>query len=1184
MDQRVQCPVCTLYLHNGMSLESHLDTHPKDQVIKALCSLSAKKSNDSTVTLTPSSSEGSYRSRTPLTDDSVRWSTSRRSTDSGYWPRTPSRNKSASSNVSSNCNPELQSGASHFENNLINNSAEFSDCEVKSVKSSNAFTPNVHLTTDYNQQYPFYSETPDESEVKYSRSTDYNVTDNGNQIFTYNVPIVGNMKLPPRIVPANATRGNNNFIKFIPKSNNMMVKNIGGVRYMAPSVKPYSMMFSGNSMGSDILSPKNLSQPIDGQFNQMAHEGIAPNATSVTQNSQIIYREMVHSVDGKPYISNVPQMLNGNDNAAQNSSMYQNMMVIDQFGNTSCMYNTPPSNSMTKAEPVSNESNKTLIIEVSPMSATDEKYIKPEILNNPTTTVSDKLHTSLPSSCKGLKILSNIKVEVPVKHHKYMVNTVMDLTESDELSYVQRTPSPENSLLDLEEKKEIPKLTDDCAQPCTSSNDSLITNSLSVIKNVGKLHPEDVSIKEDKMEDEFSDSCPVPDLICNEKPSISPCSELLENSENSMDQITSTKPDPSIKIDSKDELTSSLEIKIDSKDELTSSLEIKIDSKDELTSSLELLAGNNKLDHYSPDTSSDFKTKSEIYESGLDAEDLTSGSSSRLSVSPSPDPSIPESSRQNSTLKSESPRSSINLNLQEERKVRNPPKPRNIPLSLNNIFVKKHKKILKIKNKKFASKVVQPKQEPQPSSSNTVPVEIFFDSSVVKKSEDTEDIKEDINKTEDICNKNEVDADTEEQSMDIEPVAPSTISHDDKSNKMDILHIKEEVNTSYEFSCEVDRCNNDDAPFDTIRPINVITYGNIPADKFDDHSDHEELLDSETTKRNKQFVNMMSENYFGDNIYADYFTPDHVEAFDADKESNDSERPDDVWGEPSQKRNEFVLPNLIDNSYKIPYSTKVHYDGNESERKIECSEEPDNKDDILSESRSEGEPPLNICADEHMPPRGELSGQESNGDMESPWSRMYSEVTPTEPYDLIARESWVSDGSDVDVTEKKDNLDDDVQYKCRLHTCTQCGLKFASLKELRAHRTNEHVTATCSAYKTYSRMITARSIKKEEKINDNILAGKHLFDTDVTDPKAALQEYDILRDCKPEIKSLIKQEKKRKRNFICEICKIDQGNDVAFNEHLKLHPLECQTCGKRFYRRANLSLHMKTHLGIKNYK
>lgn len=32
----VACPVCTLYLREGISLQKHLDTHPKEQVIEAL--------------------------------------------------------------------------------------------------------------------------------------------------------------------------------------------------------------------------------------------------------------------------------------------------------------------------------------------------------------------------------------------------------------------------------------------------------------------------------------------------------------------------------------------------------------------------------------------------------------------------------------------------------------------------------------------------------------------------------------------------------------------------------------------------------------------------------------------------------------------------------------------------------------------------------------------------------------------------------------------------------------------------------------------------------------------------------------------------------------------------------------------------------------------------------------------
>lgn len=39
MESQIQCPVCTLYLHVGMNLQDHLDTHPKEKVISALVNL-----------------------------------------------------------------------------------------------------------------------------------------------------------------------------------------------------------------------------------------------------------------------------------------------------------------------------------------------------------------------------------------------------------------------------------------------------------------------------------------------------------------------------------------------------------------------------------------------------------------------------------------------------------------------------------------------------------------------------------------------------------------------------------------------------------------------------------------------------------------------------------------------------------------------------------------------------------------------------------------------------------------------------------------------------------------------------------------------------------------------------------------------------------------------------------------
>lgn len=48
MDSQIQCPVCTLYLHVGMNLQDHLNTHPKDQVISALVNMTLlqQRAND----------------------------------------------------------------------------------------------------------------------------------------------------------------------------------------------------------------------------------------------------------------------------------------------------------------------------------------------------------------------------------------------------------------------------------------------------------------------------------------------------------------------------------------------------------------------------------------------------------------------------------------------------------------------------------------------------------------------------------------------------------------------------------------------------------------------------------------------------------------------------------------------------------------------------------------------------------------------------------------------------------------------------------------------------------------------------------------------------------------------------------------------------------------------------------
>lgn len=56
MDSQLQCPVCTLFLHAGINLQDHLETHPKDKVISALVSLTLNKDQDTS----PNANENYY--------------------------------------------------------------------------------------------------------------------------------------------------------------------------------------------------------------------------------------------------------------------------------------------------------------------------------------------------------------------------------------------------------------------------------------------------------------------------------------------------------------------------------------------------------------------------------------------------------------------------------------------------------------------------------------------------------------------------------------------------------------------------------------------------------------------------------------------------------------------------------------------------------------------------------------------------------------------------------------------------------------------------------------------------------------------------------------------------------------------------------------------------------------------
>lgn len=285
----------------------------------------------------------------------------------------------------------------------------------------------------------------------------------------------------------------------------------------------------------------------------------------------------------------------------------------------------------------------------------------------------------------------------------------------------------------------------------------------------------------------------------------------------------------------------------------------------------------------------------------------------------------------------------------------------------------------------------------------------------------------------------------------------------------------------------------------------------------------------------------------------------------------------------------------------------------------------DEEDHMQEESVSRESTNISIRADEPMPPRGELSGQESNGGASDiAWSRMHYEGNSTS-YDLLARETWEgSDSSDAEVPPLQSRAPPHVLYKGETDDtptivsitdpplnfkCPVCGLGFKCPKERRIHQTEVHSKKADESKTTNS----AIGLKPKKPVKKLIIKPKRTteikrennFDNVFTsllsaEPLSAENseqveaekspEYDV--DDKKDVKLSAlgiemglgePRQKKTKTSFRCDTCGEVAKNEASYNEHLRIHPLECNLCGKYFYRRPNLQLHVKRHLGIKPY-
>nr|CAD7262298.1 unnamed protein product [Timema shepardi]CAD7572521.1 unnamed protein product [Timema californicum] len=329
---------------------------------------------------------------------------------------------------------------------------------------------------------------------------------------------------------------------------------------------------------------------------------------------------------------------------------------------------------------------------------------------------------------------------------------------------------------------------------------------------------------------------------------------------------------------------------------------------------------------------------------------------------------------------------------------------------------------------------------------------------------------------------------------------------------------------------------------------------------------------------------------------------------------------------------------------------------------------------------------LDIQADETMPPKGELSEQESVGGNDSSlWVQAVrnEDEDVSASYDLLARESWeASDGSDGEgnmdiistvntVTQQTGNINENIKEGGKPHKnkstlskqqtqrkskvlrsymCWTCGNSFNCPKERRVHQAACHPGEGASGHsralpkKPSAGKRKTRSSKVKEETNEErklcIEADHTNFEQVVVktdnDPGMLKEDVNISQEVQMcvvdeggaefpveiELESIEEQNKieseliesqdgkrlcnkchqvlpsdKALKNHIasahirrsnskytCMTCKEDLGSESQLTLHYRVHPLECSHCGKYFYRRQNMSLHIRRHLGIKPYK
>lgn len=263
---------------------------------------------------------------------------------------------------------------------------------------------------------------------------------------------------------------------------------------------------------------------------------------------------------------------------------------------------------------------------------------------------------------------------------------------------------------------------------------------------------------------------------------------------------------------------------------------------------------------------------------------------------------------------------------------------------------------------------------------------------------------------------------------------------------------------------------------------------------------------------------------------------------------------------------------------------------------------------------------LNIQADESMPARGELSEQESLGAENSNWGLFHGDVESVKEWkrdlETVQNEEIIETGKSTRKSFKcslcneifscpkerrvhkntvhlNENKTDRQPRKPRSFECVHCNEVFNCLRDRRLHIIQNHSES-----------------KKSEKIKEEFTESKNpdcenanleTIDARIKgeeEPDVKCESSDmksqffVSRNCTRcdfafnSLKGLREhlREAHGEVRFKCGTCTLCFDEESEYNAHLKIHPLVCNQCGKTFYRKPNLNLHMKRHLDVKPYE